>query len=66
MRRRLELLKKRKIFITNYFKENQDKLHYEIIDELVEQLFISEKTIYNIISLDSDEFGRRKPKKKIK
>lgn len=49
MKRSKELLDKRKQFVQNYVKDNSAKQMKVIINELVEQLFISEKTIYNIL-----------------
>lgn len=49
MKRSKELLDKRKQFVQNYVKDNSTKQMKVIINELVEQLFISEKTIYNIL-----------------
>ena len=66
MKRNLELLKRRKEFIMNYFKDNSKKLTSIVINELQEILFISEKTIYNIISEESDEYGRKKAKENVK
>ncbi|WP_156168374.1 hypothetical protein [Kordia zhangzhouensis] len=49
MKRSKELLDKRKEFIHNYVEDNSTKQMKVIINELVNRLFISEKTIYNIL-----------------
>jgi hypothetical protein len=49
MKRSKELLSKRKQFVQKYVEDNSTKQMKVIINELVEQLFISEKTIYNIL-----------------
>ncbi len=49
MQRSKLLLEKRKEFIHNYVKNNSDKQMKIIVSELVERLFISEKTIFNIL-----------------
>ena len=49
MRRSKELLAKRRVFVENYVKDNADKQMKVIIAELIERLFISEGTIYNIL-----------------
>lgn len=49
MKRSKELLDKRKQFIHNYVEDNSAKQMKVIINELVDRLFISEKTIYNIL-----------------
>ena len=49
MKRSKELLDKRKTFIHNYVEDNSAKQMKVIINELVNKLFISEKTIYNIL-----------------
>lgn len=49
MKRNLELLEKRKRFVQKYIDNNQDKQMKTIVFELSEKLFLSERTIYNII-----------------
>jgi len=49
MKRSKTLLDKRKTFIHNYVEDNSAKQMKVIINELVNKLFISEKTIYNIL-----------------
>ncbi|AXG68886.1 hypothetical protein KORDIASMS9_01104 [Kordia sp. SMS9] len=49
MKRSKELLDRRKKFIHNYVEDNSAKQMKVIINELVDKLFISEKTIYNIL-----------------
>lgn len=49
MKRSKELLDKRKKFIHSYVEDNSTKQMKVIINELVDRLFISEKTIYNIL-----------------
>ncbi len=46
----MSLLEKRKDFVKSYVKKNQEKQMKLIIAELSERLFISERTIYNIIN----------------
>lgn len=52
MRRDKEMLEKRKVFVDNYINEESKngKLMREIVSELQERLFLSERTIYNIYS----------------
>lgn len=50
MKRNIDLLKKRKEFVKRYIDGNQDKQMKKIVSELSEQLFLSERTIYNIIN----------------
>ena len=50
MQRSKHLLEKRKVFVHNYVKENSEKQMKTIIAELTERLFISERTIFNILS----------------
>lgn len=50
MRRDITLLEKRSEFIKNYVQENKEKQMKVIVNELVERLFISERTIYNTIA----------------
>jgi len=52
MRRSSNLLEKRREFVQNYVKENQHKQMKSVISELSELLFLSERTIYNIINQD--------------
>jgi len=49
MQRSRLLLEKRKQFVHNYVKNNPDKQMKLIVAELTERLFISEKTIFNIL-----------------
>ncbi len=49
MQRCKNLLKKRKHFVETYVKDNPTKQMKVIVSELSERLFISEKTIYNIL-----------------
>lgn len=49
MQRSKLLLEKRKQFVKHYVEENSEKQMKVIIEELIERLFISEKTIYNIL-----------------
>lgn len=49
MKRSKELLAKRKLFIKDYVEKNSNKKMKDIMSELVERLFISEKTIYDIL-----------------
>ncbi|AXG70450.1 hypothetical protein KORDIASMS9_02690 [Kordia sp. SMS9] len=50
MKRHKELQDKRKKFINQYVEDNNHKQMKVIISELVDKLFISEKTIYNILN----------------
>lgn len=50
MKRSLSLLEKRKEFVEGYITENQEKQMKLIVSELSERLFLSERTIYNIIN----------------
>ncbi len=50
MRRNLSLLKKRNEFVKVYVNNNQDKQMKLIVSELSERLFLSERTIYNIMN----------------
>lgn len=52
MKRSSGLLEKRRKFVQNYVLENQDKQMKLIVAELSERLFLSERTIYNIINQD--------------
>jgi len=52
MKRNFELLEKRRNYVQNYILENQDKQMKLIVNELSERLFLSERTIYNIINQD--------------
>lgn len=52
MKRSKELTEKRKDFVNDYIKRNQDKQMKVIVTELTEMLFLSERTIYNIIVQD--------------
>jgi hypothetical protein len=49
MKRSEELKVKRRKFINNYVEQNQEKQMKVIVAELVDRLFISEKSIYNIL-----------------
>lgn len=49
MKRSKELVEKRKDFVIDYVKRNQDKQMKVIVTELTEMLFLSERTIYNIL-----------------
>ncbi len=49
MKRSKELVEKRKDFVIEYVKRNQNKQMKVIVTELTEMLFLSERTIYNII-----------------
>ena len=50
MKRSKYLLEKRKAFIHDYIRDNQHKQMKKIVIELSERLFISERTIYNILN----------------
>lgn len=50
MKRSLKLLEKRREFVRGYINSNQDKQMKLIVAELSERLFLSERTIYNIIN----------------
>ncbi|WP_459211451.1 hypothetical protein [Aquimarina rhabdastrellae] len=50
MKRNCELLEKRRVYVQNYVLENQHKQLKLIVAELSERLFLSERTIYNIIN----------------
>lgn len=56
MRRSRELIEKRKEFVTNYVTYNQSKQMKVIVNELTELLFLSERTIYNILTDDHHEY----------
>jgi hypothetical protein len=49
MKRSKELVEKRKDFVIEYVKRNQNKQMKVIVTELTEMLFLSERTIYNIL-----------------
>ncbi|WP_160317978.1 hypothetical protein [Chryseobacterium sp. ERMR1:04] len=49
MKRSKELVEKRKDFVVEYVKRNQSKQMKVIVTELTEMLFLSERTIYNIL-----------------
>lgn len=49
MKRSKDLVEKRKDFVIDYVKRNQSKQMKVIVTELMEMLFLSERTIYNII-----------------
>lgn len=50
MKKNTELLEKRRQFIHEYALNNQDKQVDVIIAELSDILFLSERTIYNILN----------------
>jgi len=52
MKRCSNLLEKRRKFVKKYVQENQNKQMKKVIYELSERLFISERTVYNIINED--------------
>lgn len=54
MRRSIELLEKRKQFVHEYVHDNQNKQMKVIIAELSELLFLSERTIYNILNQQTE------------
>ncbi len=49
MKRSNKLLEKRKDFISDYVAKNENKQMKLIVLELSERLFLSERTIYNIL-----------------
>lgn len=55
MRRSKELLEKRKEFVMKYVNDNQRKQMKVIVYELTELLFLSERTIYNILTEGRDD-----------
>ncbi|MEO4006937.1 MULTISPECIES: hypothetical protein [Flavobacterium] len=56
MKRNRELIEKRKEFVTNYVTDNQSKQMKVIVNELTEMLFLSERTIYNILTDDQNDY----------
>ncbi len=50
MKRKNGLLEKRRRFVQNYVMQNQHKQMKLIVAELSERLFLSERTIYNILN----------------
>lgn len=50
MKRSRELIEKRRIYVQSYVESNQHKQMKQIILELSETLFLSERTIYNILN----------------
>ncbi len=50
MKRSNNLLEKRREYVQKYVFENQHKQMKRVVLELSERLFISERTIYNIIN----------------
>lgn len=50
MRRSNKLLEKRRAFVLEYVRENQQKQMKVIVNELSEKLFVTERTIYTIIN----------------
>ncbi|WP_340076317.1 hypothetical protein [Leptobacterium sp. I13] len=49
MRRKSQLIEKRNAFVKAYVAKHSDKQMKVIIAELKERLFISERTIFNIL-----------------
>ncbi len=49
MKRSKELLESRKNYVKSYVNHNQHKQMKVIVCELTERLFVSERTIYNIL-----------------
>ena len=56
MRRSKTLIEKRKEFVTSYVTHNQSKQMKVIVTELTELLFLSERTIYNILTDNRDDY----------
>ncbi len=52
MKRNEKLLEKRKNFVTNYVNKNKSKQMKVLVGELSEMLFLTERTIYNILTKD--------------
>jgi len=50
MKRKNNLLEERRKFVHGYVKQNQNKQMKLIVAELSERLFLSERTIYNILN----------------
>ncbi len=50
MKRKNGLLEKRRRFVQDYVLQNQHKQMKLIVAELSERLFLSERTIYNILN----------------
>ncbi len=50
MKRSKELLKMRRRFVNDYVAQNGHKQMKVIVAELSEKLFVSERTIYNILN----------------
>lgn len=50
MKRSKQLLEKRRNFVLNYINTNQAKQMKVIVAELSDTLFLTERTIYNIIN----------------
>jgi hypothetical protein len=50
MRRSKTLLEKRKDYVKEYLNQNQSKQMKVVVAELSESLFLTERTIYSIIS----------------
>lgn len=55
MRRSRELIQKRKKFVTDYVTRNQSKQMKLIVAELTDLLFLSERTIYNILTENTND-----------
>lgn len=52
MKRNKEILIKRREFVLSYIEQNNDKQMKVIVNELANKLFLTERTIYNIIDND--------------
>lgn len=50
MKRDNKLLNKRNEFVLNYYKEQKGKQIKNIVSELSEKLFLTERTIYSILT----------------
>ncbi|WP_165872172.1 hypothetical protein [Tenacibaculum sp. M341] len=50
MKRSKDLIEKRRRFVRGYINKNQEKQMKLIVAELSERLFLSERTIYNIMN----------------
>jgi len=50
MKRNNTLLEKRNLFILNYYKQQKGKQVKNIVAELSEILFLTERTIYSVLS----------------
>ena len=49
MKRSPELLIKRQQFIKDYLEKNSDKQMNQVVKDLSDRLFLTQRTIYNII-----------------